>query len=220
MIKFMVLVKPVSMFTVGGPAGLELGPDVPFVRLYLVEGDSRTRSIYIPGSSFKGALRSAASRVAEAFGLYSCGEVEPERIKEAHKNVDMCHVCELFGAPYGASSKIFVDDLLPVTKKPLLLSVTRVRIDDAAGNAVEGGLYTIEHVLRGQEFSGYIRLIRFDRALLKLLLLALAELRFGRVGRSGVVDIKISDTSLLRNAASGDELLIRLIESLERWAWF
>lgn len=180
-----------------------------------VAGEELQHEFYVPGSSFKGALRSAASRVASAYGFTSCGEIRPDAIERAHS--EPCDVCKLFGLPKsGAPSSLFVSDLVATRASPVL--VTRVRLEDRAMKAAEGALYTTEHLQPGTEFAGSVAVHGATRDLLGLLMLSMAELRLGRLGRATVMDLAIEEYEGLKAALEGTRWA-RLVDDLRRWLW-
>lgn len=205
-------VRPVGLLTVGGSAPSSVGPDIVFPSIY---GDGGRR-LYIPGSSFKGVLRSAASRVAKPYGFSSCGQVKPDLITRVHGG-ELCDVCKLFGSPsIEYLPVVFFTDLVPDGEKVSPGVVTRVKIEDYTLRALEGGLYSAE-VVCGVEFVGGVRYGEDAVPLLPLLLLAAAELRLGRFGRASAVDLKLEDTGDLR----GDlpEEWRGLLDELGEWLW-
>jgi len=193
-----------------------LGPDIQFVKRINYDGSSE---IYIPASSFKGALRSSASRISESYGFRSCGEVRPERIREKHEKIGgLCDICKLFGYPGSAlPSPLILSDLLPVNHVETI-ALTRVKIDDRSMRAAEGALFLIEHVPPGCEFAGIVELTSTSKEKIALLLLSLAELRLGRMGRGGLIDLRIEDASELE-AVVKDTLWLNLLNELRRWLW-
>lgn len=208
MISFNLKLKALTLLTVGWNVGEIMGADVLHARK-LVGNDFE---IYIPGSSVKGALRSAASRIAEAYGFKSCGEINPDRIREAHHKEGICDVCRLFGYPgMKFRSPLIVSDF--TTNKVQTVTLTRVTINDKTLTAEKGKLYTMEHVLPGTEFSGTVRLAENAKDLLPLLLLAIAELRTGRFGRRSIVDTKIEGEIDI------DPNWKPLLHELKNWLW-
>jgi len=191
--------------------------DIQFVRRIEYGGNSK---ICIPASSFKGALRSSASRISESYGFKSCGEIRPERIKERHEEIGrVCDVCELFGYPGSATPSLLIfSDFLPVNCVETLIT-TRIRIDDRSMRAAEGALFSIEYVPSGCEFVGMIELINIPREKIPLFLLSLAELRLGRMGRgSNPVDLRIENVNELEEALK-DTPWLNLINELREWLW-
>lgn len=208
---FRVSVRPVGLLTVGGSAPASVGPDIVFTSIYGKGG----RSLYIPGASFKGVLRSAASRVARSYGFSSCGQVRPDLISRAHGD-GLCDVCKLFGSPSRSYLPVvFFSDLVPAAKAAPW-AVTRVHIEDSTLRALERGLYSAE-VVTGVEFVGSVRYGEDAISLLPLLLLAAAELRMDRFGRASAVDLKFEDTDELRSDLASE--WHGLLDELGDWLW-
>jgi CRISPR/Cas system CSM-associated protein Csm3 (group 7 of RAMP superfamily) len=195
-----------------------LGADVVHARKLRVEGGKRAEVLYIPGSSVKGALRTAASRVAAAYGFTSCGQVKPELIANAHAG-GPCDVCRLFGYPGddpSAASRVWVSDF-NLVGEPRTVTVVRVGLDDRTLTAREGVLYSMEHLLPGSEFEGEVRVDDSARNLIPLLLLAIAELRTGRFGRRSIVDAKVEDSGVLDSVV--EDRWKPLLAELRKWLW-
>ena len=218
MVRFKLRLRAVTLLTVGWGIPDVLGADVVHARKLRVEGGERAEVLYIPGSSVKGALRTAASRVAAAYGFTSCGQVKPELIAEAHAS-GPCHVCRLFGYPGddpSAASRVWVSDFNPVGE-PRTVTVVRVGLDDRTLRAREGVLYSMEHLLPGSEFEGEVRVDDSARDLIPLLLLAIAELRTGRFGRRSIVDAKVEDGGTLDGVV--EDKWKPLLAELRKWLW-
>ncbi|MBS7612361.1 hypothetical protein KEJ27_09235 [Candidatus Bathyarchaeota archaeon] len=197
MIDFKVRLKPVGLLSVGWVYPLRIDADVPFMRKGVKSSEGITYRCYIPGSSFKGALRSSASRIADLFGFKSCGEVNVEYIRKAHGKIGLCDVCKLFGYP-GSSEQglLYVADFDLVNDVATLTS-TGIRVDDSSCKVAEGALFTVEKIPRNAEFLGRVSLATHDVKLIELTLLALANLRLDRIGRRSQLDLKLEDTKLL-----------------------
>lgn len=215
MIEFKLRLKTITLFTVGWGISEVLGADVVHARKLI----SGRYSYYVPGSTLKGVLRTEASRIAELYGFSSCGEVEPGRIRLVHSRMGrVCDVCKLFGCPDESGieglSSVYVGDLNAIgNPKPIIM--TRISLEDETLTAKEGALYTMEHLPPGTEFEGIIKLR--GRDLLPLLLLAIASLRTGRLGRRSIADIKIIDDGALDGVIDpkwGD-----LLRELRSWLW-
>jgi CRISPR/Cas system CSM-associated protein Csm3 (group 7 of RAMP superfamily) len=218
MIRFKLRLRAVTLLTVGWGIPDVLGADVVHARKLRVEGGKRAEVLYIPGSSVKGALRTAASRVAAAYDFTSCGHVKPELIAEAHAS-GPCHVCRLFGYPGddpSAVSRVWVSDFNPVGE-PRTVTVVRVGLDDRTLTAREGVLYSMEHLLPGSEFEGEVRVDDSAKDLVPLLLLAIAELRTGRFGRRSIVDAKVEDSGVLDSVV--EDRWKPLLAELRKWLW-
>jgi len=219
-IRFKLRLRAVSLLTVGWGVPDVLGSDVVHARKRKL-GGAKGRAVevlYVPGSSVKGALRTAASRVAVAYGFTSCNEVRPRLIAEAHSGVP-CNVCRLFGYPDDdplAASRIWVSDFNPVGE-PRTVIVARVSLDNRTLTAAEGTLYSMEHLLPGSEFEGEVRVDESARDLIPLLLLAIAELRTGSFGRRAVVDAKVEDGGALDGVV--ESRWHPLLNELRNWLW-
>ena len=217
-IRFKLRLRAATLLTVGWGVPDVLGADIVHARKLKVEGSGASEVLYIPGSSVKGALRTAASRVAAAYGFTSCGETRPELIAKAHAG-GPCDVCRLFGYPgddLSAASRVWVSDFNPVGE-PRTVTVVRVGLDDRTLTAREGVLYSMEHLLPGSEFEGEVRVDEDARNLVPLLLLAIAELRTGRFGRRSVVDARIVDDGVLDGAV--EARWRPLLGELRSWLW-
>ena len=215
--RFNVRVKALTTLCVGGGAP-EPGIDIAFAKRITPDGE---QEYYIPGSSFKGALRSAACRVAKAYGFSFCGKIDPGELEKVHRNGEACHVCRLFGYPsrYAGRgwSRLFVSDLEPAAEfKPFIM--TRVRIDDRSLRAVEGGLFNLEYIPPGVEFHGEVWLRDWDEDLLALLILSLAELRLDRFGRASIIDLRVEEDEELEKELRGTRWMELLID-LREWMW-
>ena len=218
MIRFKLRLRAATLLTVGWGVPDVLGADIVHVRKLRVEGGGASEALYIPGSSVKGALRTAASRVAAAYGFTSCGETRPELIAKAHAG-GPCDVCRLFGYPGddpSAASRVWVSDF-NLVGEPRTVTVVRVGLDDRTLTAREGVLYSMEHLLPGSEFEGEVRVDDSARDLVPLLLLAIAELRTGRFGRRSIVDAKVEDGGVLDSAV--EDRWKPLLAQLRKWLW-
>jgi CRISPR/Cas system CSM-associated protein Csm3 (group 7 of RAMP superfamily) len=216
-ISFGLELRAVTLLTVGGGIPELLGADVVFARMPEASGRYK---LYIPGSSVKGALRSAASRIAKQYGFESCGEVEPGRITRAHSR-RICDVCTLFGYPNrpgGERSPLVVSNFEPVENlDDKLVTITHISIDEKRATAREWALYVVEYVIPGVSFRGHIHVDASVKNLLPLLLLAIAELRTGRFGRRSVVDARIVNDVELEKYLSHE--WDGLLKSLREWLW-
>ncbi|MCS7098690.1 MAG: RAMP superfamily CRISPR-associated protein [Candidatus Methanomethyliaceae archaeon] len=213
MIDFNVRLKTISLLCIGWSHPSIFGPDIPFIRELNSNGKMR---IYIPASSFRGALRSSAIKLAENYGFKSCGEIRPELIEDRHNRMGgKCDVCDLFGEPMNISSLI-VSNFEPI-KDIKSLILTRIRLEDNSLKVSEEALFKVEYIPVGSEFLGNIKLINPTQKRAALLLIALAGLRIGRFGRgSNPIDIRIENTEKIE-ALLGD--WYDLLNELKGWLW-
>jgi CRISPR/Cas system CSM-associated protein Csm3 (group 7 of RAMP superfamily) len=209
---FSVRVRSVGLLTVGWSHPIALGPDIPFARKLV----GNRSVLYIPGSSFKGALRSSASRVAKAYGFESCGQTLPKLIYENHGSGKPCDVCNVFGWPGGGQARVFFSDLECVQGSETF-TTTRIRLTDNTLTVAERALFVAEHLPYHAEFKGNVSYWDIDGERLALLLLAMAELRLGRIGRTSAVDVKIEETGDL--AKDLPPTWGGLLSELGAWLW-
>lgn len=197
---------PVGMFSLGSTHPRALGPDISFAAKLVKRDKDFHYELYIPGSSVKGALRSATSRVAEAFGFSSCGESLSEAMQQ-------CDVCSLFGNSGLVYPRLFVGDF--VAAKPTVRHIiTRVGIDDKSLTSSEHALFSTEAVAPGTIFCGEICFGDLSDKEIELLLLGLAALRLDRIGRSSMVDARIEAC-----AFRIPPRLEGLVKELGEWLW-
>jgi len=228
-LKFGVRIKTVGLATVGWSTPSALGVDVPVARKLIRKMSGEEYRVYVPGSSFKGALRSATSRVAEAYGFTSCGFIDPTMIMEAHRLRGVCDVCRLFGYPLrsiGGLVSVSDLELQDDARRSLTMRITRTKLDDTSLKVEEGALYTSEHTFPDIEFKGFIE-INFEEDetvsaaetdMIGLVLLGLAELRLGRFGRRSLIDIKLEDVEEIEKKLDGTKWS-SLLDDLRRWVW-
>ncbi|MEN3047879.1 MAG: RAMP superfamily CRISPR-associated protein [Candidatus Caldarchaeales archaeon] len=205
--KIVFCLRPIGLLSLGHAHPRSLGPDIPFATKPVASSGGVVRVPYVPGPSVKGALRSAASRVARAFGFTSCGE-------GLSKSMRSCDVCALFGEPGVDHPKLFFSDFLP-DGEVRLHTLTRVMIDDASSTVSEHVLFTVECAVRPTVFKGEVSFRELSERELKLLLLSMAELRLDRFGRSSSVDLKIEKVE-------GFVVPVRLkgiFGGLSEWLW-
>lgn len=216
---FKIRLKTLGLATVGWSHPVVAKADIVLARKYNYRGGY---TVYIPGSSFKGALRSSASRIAEAYGFASCGETLPGRLHpldSSEVGFDTCSVCHVFGYPGRGSSKIYVDDLEPEDEEVMTYRVTYVGLDDHTLTRSEHKLYTVEVIPPDTVFRGSIEIEdSLGREAVKLLMLALAELRLGRFGKNAAIDLMIAEgLDPLKEMLGGEAA--RYLEGLGRWVW-
>lgn len=169
----------------GEPTGLDPSlPDMQFVRTRRPDGEV----IYIPGSSFRGVLRSHAERLIRSVNENAaCRATEQNCLQKQNlKEADLdgqevytksCYACRLFGNT-GIAARVKVGDFYP--DGPLLTEVRHgVAIDRVTG-AVAHGPFQMETVTDG-EFSGVITLRNFTLGQLGLLAAALLDIGDGLV---------------------------------------
>jgi CRISPR/Cas system CSM-associated protein Csm3 (group 7 of RAMP superfamily) len=173
-------------------------PDVEFARTRR----AGLETIYLPGSSLRGALRAHCERIARTVGGegpdrrprlscnplggapdgpgYSCNrrlQSLAERGDSRRAYRDSCFVCQLFGNQHEAAH-LAVADAHPTTA-PRIEPRASVGVDRVYGSAASGPL-TYEAVTDGR-FETTLTLHNFTLAQLGLLALALRDLAEGRL---------------------------------------
>lgn len=155
------------------------------------------KAVLIPGSTIKGVLRTSMIRVANLAGFGSASfRVEPGYLSDRDDIVT-----RLFGGPHRSPSKVFVEPIYLEGVEENVLA--HISIDDDTGTVKEGALFTSEYLPIGIRFETYIRARGLDRSEARALLFSILEMRYGRIGRSGVVDIEIA----AEESVMPDELL-------------
>ncbi len=164
---------------------------------------------YIPGSSVKGALRSAASRIAEAYGFSSCGRAVSKYLLD-------CEVCGLFGRENTPHPKLFFSDFVPEGEMVKFVR-TNVRLSDSSLTAEEHALFSVERITYQTVFTGRIDFYNLGDREVALLLLALAELRLGRFGRASSVDVMVENVKELGHLVPSN--YSGMLHHLGEWLW-
>jgi len=170
----------------------------------------------LPASSIKGTMRTAIHNAIEVLKLLpedkytSCGEVEPEKIKP-------CDVCNLFGYPNSKRSGCFTIEV-DKTKENGRTYITRVSIDDKKQIVNEGSLFNQEVIPPSNEFSFSIY-YRCDMRLFKLLLYSLLALRYWRLGRNSMIDVKVNNVDEICKSVQCDDEVKEILSQLSNYMW-
>ncbi|ACP37673.1 RAMP superfamily CRISPR-associated protein [Saccharolobus islandicus] len=168
----------------------------------------------IPPSSIKGAMRTAVHNLLPK-GYTSCGEVEPESIKKAHEK-GICDVCKLFGYPDSLTSCFTIE----VSHADYRISyLTRVSIDDKTQKVKEGSLFTQEVILPNNNISFTIYYTCNDERLFKLLLYSILDLRYWRLGRNTMVDVKVNNVEDICKGIKCDDEIKGILNQLSSYLW-
>ncbi|QPG48915.1 hypothetical protein HFC64_02205 [Saccharolobus solfataricus] len=168
----------------------------------------------VPPSTIKGTMRTAVHNLLPN-GYTSCGEVEPESIREAHKN-GVCDVCKLFGYPDSLTGCFTIE----VSKTDYRTSyITRVSIDDKTQRAKEGSLFTQQIILPNSDISFTVYYNCNDERLFKLLLYSILDLRYWRLGRNTMIDVKVNNVEEICKSVKCDEEINGILNQLSRYLW-
>jgi CRISPR-associated RAMP protein (TIGR02581 family) len=169
---------------------------------FVTTGSGTQKTVYLPGSSLKGVLRSHCERIARTVGARCCNPflineedlTKPdcfcgkkiESLRNANENLSVaevyrghsCRVCKLFGST-GIGSRLFIEDAFPDKLRSRDEIRTNVAIDRTKGSVAQGP-FTMEVITRGA-FTTTIHLRNFEIWQLGLLGLTLRDLNQERI---------------------------------------
>jgi CRISPR-associated RAMP protein (TIGR02581 family) len=163
-------------------------PDMEFVRTW----HNGERTVYLPGPSLKGVIRSHCERIARTVGEgRSCNPVVKEKscvgkngLKQEddgkHVHSRSCFICQMFGNTVLAG-RVRTADGYPVNPDDVRTEERNGVAIDRVFGSVAVGPFQMEVVTAG-EFQTRIAIRNFTIAQLGLLALALRDLKLGRVG--------------------------------------
>ncbi len=193
-------VRPAGPLLIKSGKGAGADPtllDLNFVRVY--NNALGERTVYLPGSSLKGVLRSYSEKIARTVGVTccdplskdaSCGrKIEREEKEQQAKFSSpkiyskLCTICRMFGH-LPMASHLRVADAYPNAATLQATNQTEERdgvaIDRISGSVVGGGLFQLEVVTRGA-FFGQLVLRNFQVWQIGLLAIALRDIDSGLV---------------------------------------
>lgn len=112
---------------------------------------------YIPGSSFKGKVRSEAEKIARTAGLVVCKPPDVRNMCGSSKESEeeLCIACRIFGTAgnkISRASKVRFRDAYPEGQVEKMLIKTGIAMDRERESVYRAALYTIEAVPRGTRF--------------------------------------------------------------------
>lgn len=192
-----VLIQPNGPILVKSPHEGTVDPAIPdmsFVRTRSPLPNHEGMTVYLPGSSLKGVLRSYCEGVGRALGLQPpvCNplknEREGNRCRGEHETSDRqyresCHICRLFGSTR-LGGRIAIADAYPTEGTIAAMNATSNRtgvgIDRLLGSSHRGALYDFEVVEHGM-FLAHIKVENFELLQIGLIALALRDLNEGHL---------------------------------------
>ncbi len=169
-------------------------PDMEFVETYHAGG----RSVYLPGSSLKGAIRAHCERIVRTLGggrstdgnVWACNplnEREPcRKLKQNHQEdtaaiyKDSCTVCQIFGST-DIAAHARIADAHPVNPAEIQLEERNGVAIDRIYGSVAVGPFNFQ-VLTAGKFTTKITVKNFITAQLALIALAIRDFDQQRVG--------------------------------------
>lgn len=210
-------------------------PDMEFVETYHTGG----RSIYLPGSSLKGAIRAHAERIVRTVGgdqpssspnhIWASNPLDRSAFRDLEKEKDTQKVYQLssftdqmFGST-AIASRIRIEDAYPVDRAQLKIEERNGIAIDRVFGSVAVGPFNYQ-VCTGGEFRTKIHLKNFTLAQLGLIGLVLRDLNDGWFGLGfaksrgmGQVEAKLNSAVVQYPGCvlDGDE--IKSIGTQQRW---
>lgn len=175
----------------GGESGAD--PTLSAMNFVRTQHGRLGETIYLPGSSLKGVVRSHSERILRTvFGGAERAACDPlarrnscsERLKSipdtdtAQQYKELCLACRIFGHQYQASH-IFISDAYPTRPVDTLPVRYNVAIDRLSGG-VAVGPFDMEVAMESRFFTT-ISLVNFELWQVGLLALSLRDLAEGRV---------------------------------------
>ena len=197
-------------------------PDMEFVETYHKDG----RSVYLPGSSLKGAIRAHCERIVRTIGgkVTTCDPTKPktqckdlEEKNSATLYKETCTVCQIFGSTK-ISAHARIADAYPVNPAELKLEERNgVAIDRIYGSTVPGALFNFQ-VLTAGEFTTKITVKNFTTAQLALIALAIRDfdqqrvsIGFAKSRGLGQVNMKVNNVEIRYPTAVIENHQLRLV---------
>lgn len=158
--------------------------DIPFTSIIDFNG---SENIIIPGSTIKGVLRASLIKISNLLGYdHVTYTVNPD------DEMDDDIVTRLFGKPNNkVQSKVSVSNAIVKVKTETL---THVKINDNTRTAERRGLFSVEYLPIGCIISLTIEARDLSVEEARALMAAIANLKYERIGKSGIVDVKIKDS--------------------------
>jgi CRISPR/Cas system CMR subunit Cmr4 (Cas7 group RAMP superfamily) len=192
-----------------GSGGLTLisKADVPFMKIK--RADDKI-ALFIPGSTIKGVLRTSLIRTAHFLGFKDVNTSVYPGEKVGSSDI----VTSLFGWPGGSRGKIIVDSCMI---EDTTQTITHVRINDKNKTAEEGALFSVEYLPIGSSFSIKIEGQNLSLEESRALFLSILELKYERVGKSGLVDVSIVESeSKIPDELRKDPLIKEILEGMSK----
>ncbi len=169
-------------------------PDMEFVETYHAGG----RSVYLPGSSLKGAIRAHCERIVRTLGgdrptdgnVWACNPLDDKepcrKLKKNHKGntsaiyKNSCTICQIFGST-DIAARACIADAHPVNLEEIQLEERNSVAIDRVYGSVAVGPFNFQ-VLTAGKFTTQITVKNFTTAQLALIALAIRDFDQQRVG--------------------------------------
>lgn len=190
-----------------GSGGLTLATkaDIPFLRIKKADGK---RVLFIPGSTVKGVLRTSLIRASYLFGFNNVNS----SVYPSEKPLLSDIVTSLFGGPSQPRGKIIVNSYMMEDSTHI---VNHVKINDKNKTAEERGLFSVEYLPIGSSFKIMVEGHGLNLEETRALFLSILELRYERLGRSGLVDVSIiRNESKIPDELEKDPVIMEILEGI------
>ena len=190
-------------------------PDMEFVETYHAGG----RSVYLPGSSLKGALRAHCERIVRTLGgdrpsdgsLWTCDPLKQNapcrKLQDRHKENtaaiyrDSCTICKIFGST-DISAHARISDAYPIDSTKIQREERNGVAIDRVFGSVAVGPFNFEVITAG-EFTTKITVKNFTTAQLALIALAIRDfddqrvsIGFAKSRGLGQVNMKVKQVAI------------------------
>lgn len=165
---------------------------------------------FIPASTIKGVLRTSMIKISH---LLTNGMINPS-INPLRISNDL--VSSIMGKPHNnIYSKVRVSNGILSSDKDMNYSfvLSHVSINDNTGIAEDNALYEREYVFYMSKFKFELDASSLTLEEARLLFFGLLEMRYQRIGRNGLVDVKIKDAKM-PDELKRDRVVAHILEGL------
>lgn len=195
----------IKKLNIGSAYAVKTRADVPIQRI-LLHGKQH---VFIPASTIKGVLRTSLMKVANLLGYKVAHFVDPERLSSIDEN-DI--VVKLFGGPHNKPSKVFVD---PVIIDTQTITLKHTTINDKIRVVKERALFSVEYIPLKTQFETFIHGRGLTLEEVRALFTAILELNYERIGKCGLIDVKIvRSESKIQKELLEDEIIKSIWEGI------
>ena len=204
-------------------------PDMEFVETYY-EGD---RSVYLPGSSLKGAIRAHCERIVRTLGgespennVWTCDPLKQDapcrQLNENHNGnspaiySNSCTICQIFGST-DIAAHARITDAYPINPAEIQREERNGVAIDRVYGSVAVGPFNFE-VLTSGKFTTKIIVKNFTTAQLALIALAIRDFDEQRVGLGfaksrglGLINMKVNSVEIRYPTAVVENQQLRML---------
>jgi CRISPR/Cas system CSM-associated protein Csm3 (group 7 of RAMP superfamily) len=218
-IRFSLETKGPLLIKASSQGGDPTKPDMEFVETYC----NGQKSIYLPGSSLKGAIRAHAERIVETIGVQTIQVKQQAENKGANLYSSLRFIEQMFGSTK-ISGRMRIDDAYPDPDlKVILEERNSVSIDRILGSTSGTALFNYQVCTQGR-FVSTIHLKNFSLAQLGLIGLVLRDLNegwfaigYGKSRGLGVMQVKYREAVVQYPTCVKDEKQIKRVGQAQVW---